>query len=351
MTSIAHRATGRCAVAAACVVLCAAARAGEPRHIDRLNQNFRAWLDSHSSSLIADARLAPLSAESSPQRRAEWVETALEALYPAFLGALNELDRDEAAAARQKLAPLCDSDNPFLAAYARYFDVRAAVVLGLCEEAEQLAAARFADWNVLAQHMQYAPHAAFLLAHCQAANLRFDAARQTLEQLRRDFADAPESVMVAARQLALEIERRETGTLGEAATIMDYSEQRLAVSDTGPRVREQQEEIVKLLDQLIQQAQQQEQKQGSGRGGGRGSQRGARPQQPQQGAEESRVAPGAGRVGDLHTSPKADPGEMWGKLPPAEREKVLQRLREKYPSRYRQLVEQYYRSLAEGKSN
>ena len=40
---------------------------------------------------------------------------------------------------------------------------------------------------------------------------------------------------------------------------------------------------------------------------------------------------------------------MWGKLPDAERDKILQSLRDRFPSRYRELVEQYYRALAEDK--
>ena len=40
---------------------------------------------------------------------------------------------------------------------------------------------------------------------------------------------------------------------------------------------------------------------------------------------------------------------MWGQLPPAQRERILDSLRDRFPSRYRQLVEQYYRSLAEEK--
>ncbi len=33
-------------------------------------------------------------------------------------------------------------------------------------------------------------------------------------------------------------------------------------------------------------------------------------------------------------------------MPPAERERILQALRDNFPSRYRQLVEQYYEQLA-----
>jgi predicted Fe-S protein YdhL (DUF1289 family) len=51
-------------------------------------------------------------------------------------------------------------------------------------------------------------------------------------------------------------------------------------------------------------------------------------------------------VGDLRQSVRARPGEEWGKMRPEERERVMQALRQSFPSRYRQLVEQYYRELA-----
>jgi hypothetical protein len=41
------------------------------------------------------------------------------------------------------------------------------------------------------------------------------------------------------------------------------------------------------------------------------------------------------------------PGEAWGSMPDAEREKILQVLRDSFPGRYRALVEQYYKTLAE----
>ena len=39
---------------------------------------------------------------------------------------------------------------------------------------------------------------------------------------------------------------------------------------------------------------------------------------------------------------------FWAKLPPKERLKVLDALRKSFPKRYRELIEAYYKSLAEG---
>lgn len=39
--------------------------------------------------------------------------------------------------------------------------------------------------------------------------------------------------------------------------------------------------------------------------------------------------------------------DKWGELPEREREEALQFLRERFPARYKELIERYYRALAE----
>jgi hypothetical protein len=150
------------------------------------------------------------------------------------------------------------------------------------------------------------------------------------------------------RQLLLEIERRERGTLGEVATVMDFVADRLGVADSGEPVHERQRDIIAMLDRLIEQQRQKEQQcGGGGKSGGKPGQSPSRA--PQGGKSQSDAPAGEGALGDLHAAPKADPGETWGRMPPAERERILQSIRERFPSRYRQLVEQYYRALADEK--
>ena len=101
-----------------------------------------------------------------------------------------------------------------------------------------------------------------------------------------------------------------------------------------------------MLDALIEEAQQREQSQsgsGSGGGGGSGNNGGRSPSNPMQ---QSMLPGGRGQEGSLGEMRRASPGEVWGTMPPAERERVLQALRESFPARYRQLVEQYYEEMA-----
>jgi len=334
----------RAMVLALSMAYVAQASAQEPARVARLNQGF----------LRHVAALGPQHALAVETVRRGWQETyrdqspesfvpeALAVLYPAFAEALRAFDDERAEDVVRRAGPLRAHADPYVRANAVYLYGRALVEQRLLEEAEEfLATAAGADAEPAA-YTPYAPHLWLLKGYCQARNLHTEAAMKSLEELRARFPDAPEPVQFAARQLLLEIERRERGTLDEVATLMTYAADRLKAADTTQRVRDRQERIVALLDELIKQAEQTEQSQ-RGVGGGLPKSTPGRP------AQASRAPQGPGRIGDLHEAPAAHPGEAWGRLPPAERERILQSLRERFPSRYRQLVEQYYRSLAEQK--
>lgn len=281
------------------------------------------------------------------------IPDSLAVLYPAFGEALRAFDDQRYAEAVEKLNTLRGQADPYLAANAAYFQARALIEQGLSEEAEDFLKTVMTPEAKPERYTPYAPHLWFLKGVAEAGNLRYDAALKSLRHMLDTYAAAPEAVAMGAKQLLLELERREQGNLEEVAGYMGYSATRLKASDAAQRVRETQDQAVALLNKLIKEAEEREKSQcqsgGKGRSSGRGGRKGASNNTPRAPAEESSAPPGAGRVGDLHAAGKADPGEMWGKLPPAEREKVLQALRERFPSRYRQLVEQYYRSLAEQK--
>lgn len=311
---------------------------------DALSERFVAWLEEQGPDyaiIAAQTRAMP------PEPRL--VEDALRRAYPDFDAGLTAYENGADAEAHALFSSLIADENPFLAAHAAYFSVRTLTSRGMFEEA-QAAAEALPPVIDLDRYSPYAAHLRLLSAASAARSLRFDEAGERLAQIGR----ANEPVEAAARQLQLEIERRETGTLAEVAGVMDYVRERLDVADSGERVRDQQDEIIALLDKLIEEQQQQEQ---AGGGGGRGGRAGRGKQQPAEGRggaaaggdarEQSDAPAGSGRIGDLHTAPRINPGDIWGKMPPAERERILQAIRERYPSRYRQIVEQYYRSLAE----
>ncbi len=62
--------------------------------------------------------------------------------------------------------------------------------------------------------------------------------------------------------------------------------------------------------------------------------------------QQSQLPGGSAREGPLRAGRRANPGEAWGDMPAAKRQRILQALRDSFPSRYRRLVEQYYEELA-----
>lgn len=62
---------------------------------------------------------------------------------------------------------------------------------------------------------------------------------------------------------------------------------------------------------------------------------------------DSVIVGGPGGIGDLHDPRRA--GRKWGELPPRERDRITQSLTEGFPAHYQQVLERYYRRLAEEK--
>jgi hypothetical protein len=316
--------------------------------VDRLNQAFLEHVRGlGGAQAIARATIVEGWERTYRGRLAEsFVPDALAVLYPDYHAALQAFDAERAADVVRLLEPLRDHPDPFLSANADYFRVRALVALGRHEEIESALAEIDQRRAHYIAHTPYAPHLWFIKGFCEARNLRYEQAARSLEVLETQFGDAPEAVRVGAAQLRLEIQRREQGTLGEVATVMDYVADRLNAADAAEKVQRRQRQVIAMLDRLIEQQQQREQQCG---GRGQNQSPGNKPPQgaPRNPKQESNAPGGAGQIGDLHAAPRADPGQEWGKLPPAERERILQSIRERFPSRYRQLVEQYYRALAD----
>jgi hypothetical protein len=163
-------------------------------------------------------------------------------------------------------------------------------------------------------------------------------------------------------------------TLARVSQNMEKSEQRLAKQDAGDGTQQIQRDILKDLDSLIdqkRQQQQQQQQQGGGGGGGStssarggssrsksgsqpGSGKGADSQarngtgaQPKTGNSGSQAGMGNGnspremnRIADLYK-------DVWGHYPELMRMELDAYSREKFMPRYRELLEQYYATIAE----
>ena len=140
------------------------------------------------------------------------------------------------------------------------------------------------------------------------------------------------------------------GTLSDVHERMEFSRRRLAEGDPGSQTRQLQGQIVEILGQLIQEAAQREASSSSG-----ASSPGQAPGQPGESASQS---PGEGQQGGptggrskgtdtaaIKRAERGGPQSEWSKLREKERAAVYSAIKEKFPARYQQLLEQYYQSF------
>lgn len=275
---------------------------------------------------------------------------ALIRLSPAFAAALDAYDEEEYAASSAGFDALADADDPFVKYNARAFAAKARVHAGRLVEAEERITALLGDVQTLAMFSLDEAELVYMLGYCQVQNLEHAAAQATLRDFLRDYPDASPRFVVTARQMLAELDRRIPESIGEVADLMSFSELRLAARDAGERTRAAQDRAVELLDKLIEDVENQEQQAQSSSNPAQRNRQQNRPDQPQPPntpMDQSQAAPGSPASGPKRDGRVVNPGDAWGAMPPAERERILQVLRDRFPGRYRALVEQYYESLAE----
>jgi hypothetical protein len=165
--------------------------------------------------------------------------------------------------------------------------------------------------------------------------LEKEAGLKAIDKLLNDVPDAPQRYRALARLMERDLEALDDETLDHVARRMDDVRRRLGLGHGGKRVRRIEDGVLESLDKLIEdleKQQQQQQNSGSSSGGAR------TPMQTPQLA----TAQGAGDVEHRRIGNTTD----WGNLPDKERQRALQEIGKDFPAHYRDVVEQYFRSLA-----
>jgi len=171
-----------------------------------------------------------------------------------------------------------------------------------------------------------------------------------------------------AEQLAEKIKSlrsQSENPLGALVELMENVRARLADADSGTTTQQTEQQIVAILNDLIAMAAQQHNRnqnrndegkcphcgregcRGECRGAGRGQARGI-PVRPASPAPTS-VLPGgeaAAPTGLTTVRPDND-SDAWGELPIRRREKIVESFRQRYPQRYNEMLDAYYKRLAE----
>ena len=272
------------------------------------------------------------------------IHQSLLEIYPDYKAADALLYNERFEAAADALTKLRSHENEYVKAYALFR-------FGLCEmnrDNFEEAAAIFQD--VLNKYGRYVGcdiESAYYRVICLGQSREKEAAITAAKNFLRDYPDASERYRKSMEQVLNELVQEWESPLYDLAGRMDKAAREIERGKTGKGTQVEQKEIVDIIEELIKRAEQQE---GQGQGQNNGGQQTPRDgNQSNSPLNKSKVAPGASRTGNLGGKKKPKPGDQWGKMRDKEREEVLQSLKEKFPDRYRELLEQYHRQLAEGK--
>lgn len=184
---------------------------------------------------------------------------------------------------------------------------------------------------------------------------------ETAERL--GWSDTAEARRVQARVAQLAEDLRDP--VNAIGRLMGESRELLEGAQTGTPAQEKQREVVAWLDDLIQtleerQTQSRQPPQPRARRPTEGQPKigeapeasvprgGQRPRGPASGGYTTE---GDGRrIGEQDVVHPSDRSDEWARLPPAEREKFLQQLKERFPDRYEEILKEYFRELAEDRA-
>lgn len=273
----------------------------------------------------------------------EFLTQALAVISPKFREGLDAYEADQYAQAAAIMHDLASEADPFVAVHAAVYEIKALVALERMLEAGSRLGDLAAAPHKVDEYSYFQSEVDFLRAFSLLSDLRYEEAEAALKRFLLDHSDASARLTIAARQMLMELANREPEKLGDVVDLMDFSGKRLKSEDAGETVRTRQQRILDLLDKLIKEEEEKE-KQSQNSGGGSSS--GTPNNSPSNPMQQSQLPGGAPEAGQLRAARRANPGEAWGAMPPAERERVLQALRGTFPTRYRQLVEQYYEELS-----
>ncbi|MGE0712147.1 MAG: hypothetical protein AB7N76_29670 [Planctomycetota bacterium] len=349
----------------ATVLSASLAQAGDPRlpllgKEEGAAEKVARYRSAHAEDAQACAALDAAVSQGVSERKR--IHAALLASVPAYASAYAEYERspDNAEAWR---AVAAGAQDVFARAHATYFLGRALLAQDdLAGAADALEAVH----GRLRGGIPWADEATFYLGYVYARlpELKGDAsdasrarARSLLGELVGEGAlcAPPERVAEGASWLLRELRGDGMGPLLELAKRMETIERLIRRTRTGKGTQKRQEQVVAAIDELIELMREKEKS-----GGGSCNKPGEK-QKPGEckkpgdpkgdagktGAKKSKLPGGDGKEGPMHESPREANQDDWAKMKTKEREQVEQFLKERFPTRYRELIERYFRGVSE----
>lgn len=145
-----------------------------------------------------------------------------------------------------------------------------------------------------------------------------------------------------AKLIQADIAPLEPDTLDEISRLMESIQVRLGHGRAGTRVRKEEDDVITKLDKMIEELEKQAQQAAAA------AQAGGSPSQNLQPASPMQDSMPGGGTGPGNVDPKNIGSKSgWGNLPPKEQQQALQQLGKEFPSHYRDVIEQFFRKLAQ----
>jgi hypothetical protein len=311
-------------------------------------------LEVYVRGLAADqqARVVPLfkAAGTNQQERQQVLQEALATLNPDLARARDALDADQPAEALPILAQLTASPDRFLATYAAWLRIRGLVAGERFEEALAIlipVQTNAAQYSLLAGDLLYTE------GILRACLLERPAAKAVLLRYLQHYPGAPAERRASAQEVLNDIKRVNPVSLSEVVAQMNDARRRLQLQDCSDVTLARQAGIVTLFDQVIEKAEEKLSKSGKASkatGAGGEPKKGLPPGEKPgtKGAQESALSKGEAGKTDLAEPVSGQAPDDWAKAYARDREAVQRELQTRVPDRYRELIEQYYRSLSTG---
>ena len=235
-----------------------------------------------------------------------------------------------------------DSEDPYVSGESKFYLATAYVLEEDHESALPLVSDPYFKTSM------HTADALFLLGICQKNLLQRTEALQTFTDFLRNYPNTSDRQRNAAFMQIEQLMQIEAGTLADIYQKMEFSRRRLARAKANEPTQTQQKEAVAILDQLIKVA---EEKEAVSESESKKKKEGDK-------SESKPKGKGSGKEGDGEgTDDKSDDKTVrqvqqgverspWDFMRDKKRDaEALGAIKEKYPARYRALIEQYYRSL------
>jgi hypothetical protein len=179
-------------------------------------------------------------------------------------------------------------------------------------------------------------------------------ANHTIVRLLDDVVDAPERYQRVAALMVFDMAGWQDKDLGWVSRMMDNIERRLDLVRGGPKTQDMQKKVVVQLDEMIKKLEDEACKncQGGncnkpGQKAGKNPNNNIRASRPQ---DDSYGGNGSG-PGNVDPKKFKELAKEWGQLPEKERAKAIQDLPRNLPPQQRELIENYFKKLAQAQNN